>query len=148
MQEDVKAYEPDYSLKEAVGKDVDLTKLFTPERLRKCQEIIEAARDEFFIEESEKVKMMQVFILQKDLTTFNAIADMAQEIKSQARIFGFTFIANLCSQIVHFCLSDEKPLPVRLQILERFITALDLAMSSRVRDEGGNLEGQLKQISR
>lgn len=143
---DVTMEEPDFALRKLLGPDLDLRKVFTPEKIKDCQRIIDDARDEFFTDEIKKVLEIKKLVQLKDEKFFMQISIIGQDLKSQARLFGFGFIANICSQIIFYAETDTKSLTARLAIISKFVDALDHAMKNRLKDETGQLEKNLMSI--
>lgn len=144
---EIVAYEPDDTLRQILGPDVDLKKVFSPDKIAAVQKIIDDARDEFFINELPQVKTLQDIIKTNDPAKLVLIRNICWDIRSQARIFGFSFISNLCAQIVDFTGHEATPVKTRYLIISRFVDALAVAITNKVRDEGGGLEKELKKVA-
>lgn len=140
------AHEPDYALRKLIGEDVDIRKIFTAEKIKQCQKIIDTARDDFFEEEKPCVAELRMLVQAGDETKFSQIASICTDIRGQARIFGFSFIADLCAQIVTFAELQSRPAKVRFQVISKFVDALQVAVHHKMHDEGGVLEKELNKI--
>lgn len=137
------AYEPDLSLQKMIGDGVQFKDILTPELRQACQKLIDDARDAFFDEEKPHVEEIRKLAKAGDVRDLPKIAGIASEIRAQAKIFGFSFICNLCEQIVSFALLPGKSAEKKFLVLSRFIDALYIAMIQKMRDEGGALEKEL-----
>lgn len=140
------AFEPDFALKKIIGEDVDISKIFTPERIKACQDIIDNARSEFFEEEKPRVLELKTIVQGGNEKNLPQILAICKEIKSQAKIFGFSFIADLCTQIITFAELETRPVKVRFQVIAKFTDALVIAVLNKMKDEGGVLEKELDKI--
>lgn len=143
---EVIAYEPDDTLRQILGPEVDLRKVFSPEKIAAVQKIIDDARDEFFINELPSVQKLREIVSAEDPAKFLTIRNICWDIRSQARIFGFTFISNLCAQIVESTENQDTPAKTRYLIITKFVDALVMAVTHKVRDEGGGLEKELQKV--
>lgn len=136
-------YEPDFALRKIIGDDVDIMQIFTPEKIRLCQDIIDKARDDFFEDEKPRVLELKKIIAQSNIHNLSKIVAVCSEVRCQARIFGFSFIAGLCEQMITFANADSKPPKVRYMIISKLGDALVVAMLNRLKDEGGILQKEL-----
>lgn len=142
----VTAFEPDRSLQKIIGEDVDLNTIFTPEKIKACQKIIDEARNEFFDNELPKIDLIRSFLRRGNDTSFQQIEFIVNDMRSQARIFGFPFIALACSHIVSFCDDYTKKAETRRLIISKFVDLLYIALRNKVRDEGGGLEKEIARL--
>lgn len=145
-KDDVIMEDPNFLLRDLLGPDVELRKIFTPEKIKDCQKLIDEARDEFFLDEIKKVAEIKKIALLGDENALKSIVFLGQDLKSQARLFGFGFIANICTQIIFYAETNEKSFPARLNIISKFLDALEHAMKHRLKDETGQLEKNLMSI--
>ncbi len=143
--EDVCAYEPDYTLRNILGENFDAEKYFK-ERIADCQSVIDNARNEFFEDEKPRVLQLRELAKSADPNQFSTIVAVCRDIRGQARIFGFPFISNLCSEITRFAEMESKLPNVRYSIIVKLIDALSAAIMHRMRDEGGILEAELNKV--
>ncbi len=143
-QDDVTlAYEPDLSLQKILGKGLQFKDILTPQLRQACQKLIDDASDAFFEEEKPQVEEILKLARQGEISALPKIAALAVEIRSQAKIFGFSFIGNLCEQIVSFAQLPGKSAETRFMVISRFVDALYIAITQKMRDEGGTLEKEL-----
>lgn len=145
--DDVVAYEPDMSLQKMIGDGKNFKDILTPELRAACQKLINDARDAFFEEEKPRVAEMQALVKAANISSLPKIIELAAEIRSQAKIFGFSFICNLCEQIVNFSQLPGKTVEVRFLVISRFVDALSIAVFHKMKDEGGELEKELLSLS-
>lgn len=137
------AYEPDLSLQKMIGDGVKFNDLLTPEIRQACQKLIDDARDSFFDEEKPRVEKLRELVKSGKIDDLSKIAHMANEIRAQARMFGFSFICNLSEQMVNFAQLPGKATDTKFLVLSRFSDALYIAVLKKMRDEGGELEREL-----
>lgn len=138
---EIKIYEPESDLREIIGADAQLRNLFTPEKIASCQKLIDISRNEFFDTAYKQLKVLLDFF-QSDLQDFSKILIPVENIKAQAKIFGFPFIVNVCSHISDYCqdgdLSEKK-----LEVVKKLIEALTVTLKNKVTDEEGTLNKEL-----
>jgi hypothetical protein len=137
------AYEPDLSLQKMLGDGQKFNDLLTPEIRQACQKLIDDARDSFFEEEKPSVETLRALVKSGNVQKLPKIAGIANEIRAQAKMFGFSFICNLSEQIVNFAQLPGKGADMKFMVLTRFVDALYIAMIQKMRDEGGELEREL-----
>lgn len=142
----VTAIEPDRTLKKIIGENVDLKTVFTPAKIKACQKIIDDARNEFFDNELPKIDYIRSFLRSNDDSSFQKIELIVNDMRSQAKIFGFPFIVLACSHIIAFCEDYTKKADTRRLIISKFVDLLYIALRNKVRDEGGGLEKEMARL--
>lgn len=143
--DEVCAYEPDYELRNILGENFDTEKYFK-ERIVECQNVIDNARNEFFEDEKPRVLQLRELAKSANPNQFVAIVSICKDIRGQARIFGFPFISDLCSEIIRFAELETKLPKIRYLIIAKLIDALSVAIMHKMRDEGGVLEAELNKV--
>jgi hypothetical protein len=140
----VLSFEPDFAIREKIGKEVVLTEVFTPERIEICQKIIEDARSAFFGKaESDSSALLE---LVKNYPTspegaarfFDEVFSRVGNIKGQVEIFGFVLIRKICGHILECCSSENDSLNTRYMLIRDLVQVLHLSIKEMVTDEGGN----------
>ncbi|MBP7477529.1 MAG: Hpt domain-containing protein [Chitinophagales bacterium] len=138
---EIRIYEPESFLREIIGTDLQLKNLFTPEKIASCQKLIDVSRNEFFDNAYKQLKALHG-LFQSDLQDFSKILMPVENVKGQAKIFGFPFIVNVCNHISDYCqdgdLSEKK-----LKVVKKLIEALTLTLKNKVTDEEGTLNKEL-----
>ena len=103
------AYEPDYAIEERIGKETDLSKIFTSERLAASQQVIERSKQWFFKEINDEMHLLEqsltlsIQATESETIPLESIAYHAHNIYGQAQILGFPMIVRLCKFIVGHC---------------------------------------------
>ncbi len=146
MTEYITAVEADTSLKKIIGEEVDLNRLFSPEKISACQKIIDDARNEFFQNELPKVEIIKKLMRDDETKIDYKVSEIVNDMRSQAKIFGFPFIVLACTHILSFYDDTAKPLGVKHKIISRFVEILHIAIKNKVRDEGGDLEKEMARL--
>lgn len=142
----VTAIEPDQTLKKIIGENVDLKTVFTPEKIKACQKLIDDARNEFFDNELPKIGQIRDFLKETDESSFHKIEYIINDMRSQAKIFGFPFIVLACNHVISFCDDYTKKPETRKLIISKFVDLLYIALRNKVRDEGGGLEKEMAKL--
>lgn len=133
--DEVIAYEPDHTLRNILGEKFDAEKYFKG-KIADCQKVIDAARDEFFEDEKPRVLQLKELAKSANPEEFAPIISVCNDIRGQARIFGFSFISHLCSQIILFAELEAKLPKLRYLIISKLIEALSVAIFHKIKDEG------------
>jgi hypothetical protein len=137
------AYEPDFALKKLIGKDVDLTDIFTPEKIEACKKLVEDARASFFVNAQSDLAKLEKAIRTftksslKEEAFFEEISCTVRNIKGQVELFGFILINKICVQLIECCKSSSEPLSTRFSLTKELVKALKLAVHNSITDDGG-----------
>lgn len=136
------AYPPDNSFKEFLG-NMQVSELFTPEKIQAAQTVIDTARDGSFETLRDMISLLQVAFHyggeNEKGADIERMRDTASTVRDQARLFGFTFILNVSNHLLELCCSHNMH-DVRTQaLMAKLVEALTLACSRRIQDDGGEM---------
>lgn len=139
--DEIKIYEPESALREIIGQDVQLRNLFAPEKIASCQKLIDTSRNEFFDNSYKELETI-VSSLQSNIEDFSKILIPVENIKGQAKIFGFPFIINICCHISDYCQNGDLT-EKNLEVVKKLIEALTVTLKNKVTDQKGALNEEL-----
>ncbi len=142
QEEFVTVYEPENVLRNIIGNDVALKNVLTPEKIKACQKLIDDARMSFFKSARPDLEDLKSLVKERAVS-FGRIALRAENIRGQARMFGFWFISNVCTHIADYCESTAHPAERRASVVARLVDALQVAFDNEISDEGGILNQHL-----
>jgi hypothetical protein len=141
----VTAYEPNFSLNEKIGANVDLAHIFTADRIAAGQKIIDKSKKSFFSDIEGEMIMLETKVNESlrmpedSHENMESIAFHAHNIYGQAQLLGFTFIGTLCKHIVAYSENDDLLIHVRKNLITSLCQALRLSIKEQIVDEGGEI---------
>lgn len=141
--------EPNHSLKKMIGEDVELTSIFTTEKIKRCQTIIDEAKAGFFdTVRGDMARLETAMARAQELESrpqefYNIILVPTQNIKGQALAFGFPLITRICGYIVGYCSSSKQTTHIAQQLIRKLLEALHFAVQNKITDDGGAVGREL-----
>lgn len=137
--DDVVAYEPNCSMKRKLGDDFALGSLVTEQVISACENLLNRASSSFFQEAEEDLAALEALIRQPLDTAgvTDRLQTHAYNIKSHAKVLGFTLITEICVQLIAAILSTKLAAAKRQPLLQTLVDALRVAFTQQVRDDGG-----------
>ncbi|HEU5047849.1 MAG TPA: hypothetical protein VFT64_08405 [Rickettsiales bacterium] len=141
--EDTKFFPPDYSLKKAIGEDVDLKKIFSEENITKAQATIEKHKESFLewaltdtatMNKHFEDAMAKAPECEEDVSHLEQIA---ARIQSQAGTFGFDLATLVAKSLSSFCLLHGKPNAEQLVVIRKHIDTLSVIFAKNIMGDGG-----------
>lgn len=148
------AHEPDFSLKELIGKSVLLSDVFTPEKIGVCQKLIDESKNNFFINTEPEIKVIVTSVKNPAFAAHyqewcRRIFPLVANIKGQADIFGFSLIARIAKYLLDYC--DDKSSARRLSrrdlfVIAKLVEALNRCFEEKILDAGGKIEKELVSV--
>lgn len=147
----VYAYPADRTLRDLIGKSTALSDIFTEEKIKACQKLVDEAKSEFF--NTAQDDMNTIIGLVDNKVFDDNYRELCKElfqplsnIKGQAEVFGFSLIARICKYLIEFCekSSDVEQTTVKdIFIITKLVEALQKSFSAKIIDSGGVLEKEL-----
>ena len=139
--EPVLAYEGNCSLKQDMGGEFKIATYITEEKLKSCETLLQKAVDEFFTDAEADLHALESMIKAITPETIaggaHQIQTHAYNIKSLAKVLGFTLISEVCVHLVATTASQKLNAEKQKAILENLVNALRLTFMQRIRDDGG-----------
>lgn len=132
--EDVMAYESNCGLKKDVGTDFSINTLISEAQLIKCEELMDQATIEFFNDAAPDLQALKQLTPGNDPTSW---LRYAHNIRSLAKLLGFTLITDTCMHIVDTVSSNKVSPEKKSALLSKLVQTLDLCFQQKVRDDGG-----------
>lgn len=145
----VKFLPPDYTLKEKIGKDIDIKQIFTPEALENAQKAIDRHKDSFLewvaadmAEMDEQYKKASGHI-DSCAEAIDTIEKIASRIKAQAGTFGFGLATLIAKSLCNFCNKHDKIENSHLMVIKKHIDTLTVIFNRKISGDGGNIGNEL-----
>jgi len=140
--DEIVAHQGHSDLKKVLGSDFKLSRIITKETIAACDTMLQEAVADFFTDSLSDLEGLET--LSKSPASEIAVQPTRENllkhsfnIKSHAKMLGFTLITDICSHIVNTMnstkLSDEK----RQQLIMKLAGGLRVAFEHKIRDDGG-----------
>lgn len=137
---------PDFSLKNKIGKDVQLRDVFTKESIKESQQVINDSQKDFlkWVENDLKNLENAYSSARADPSASTVSADEikrgAFSIKAQAGTFGFTLGSAIAKSLYDFCEKDYREAePGHLIVIRKHIDTLNTIFHQRIEGDGGKI---------
>ncbi len=143
--DDVVAVEAHSEIKEILGKEVELSKVFSKEKIIACQKIINSAKNNFFDTAKKELSELKK-LLKSNIDSQNDDEDIIKplaSIRSQAETLGFILITQVCDYIIKYYESETMDNKKRIRIIDKLVDTLKLAFDQKIKDDGGPLGKEL-----
>lgn len=140
----VLAYEANCELRNAVGEDFRMAEFITDEKIEACEALLQQATDDFFtdaatdLQQLEKLTIVPAEANDVRVTDDQLLETHIYNIKSLAKVLGFTLITEVCVHFISTIHGDSLPEQKRLALLQKLTETLRLAFNRRIRDDGGS----------
>ncbi len=145
--EPVLMYEPNCSLIAEVGVGFKITNFITEEKIKSCETLLEKASEEFFDDAEADLQALERMTSELTAETIDNHAHQMQthayNIKSLAKVLGFTLITEICIHLVGTISSNKLSAEKRKAILQSLSGALRLTFMQHIRDDGGEVGKEL-----
>ena len=147
-----KAFEPDFAIRDKIGKDVDLRKdVFTADRIAKSQEVINEAANDFFGDAQANVDAMISLCdaIEADASDYkNKVKDIAENailLRGQSETLGFGLVAKVSDSLNHYCMQTQEHSESAVIVLRKHIDTLRVAFHEKLKGDGGQIGQELIQ---
>lgn len=141
---------PDYSIKKKIGMDVDLRKIFTPERIQVAQKAIDDTQSDFvswaqkdLAELEHAYRTLQQEIGNSSPSSLQKIRKIAFSLKSQSGTFGFQLGSDVADSLYSYInqhdIDDEN-----IQVIRKHIDALQVILQQNIQGDGQQIGAELK----
>lgn len=143
--EEVTIVDPDYSIQQKIGEEIAITDVFSPENIRKAQQIINDSKGDFLEWIVQDIKLLEDSYHWLDQNPGHSSDDVkglyavATKVKSQAGTFGFDLASNVAEslmQITDGCPHVDK---VRLTVVRKHIDVLYVIFQRNIQGMGGRI---------
>jgi hypothetical protein len=135
------ALEGNCSLKQATGDGFKVADFITEEKIVACDNLVKKAIHDFFIDAEADLKRLEELTraLAEPLNADeeNELQRCAYNIKTMAKVLGFTLITEICIHLVNSLHSKRLSIPKQRALLQKLVDTLRLACNHHIRDDGG-----------
>ncbi|MGB1539441.1 MAG: hypothetical protein ACPG80_00630, partial [Rickettsiales bacterium] len=119
--DEVVEIDPDFSLKEKIGKDVSMGEIFTKDVVSDSQGVINKSKKDFLKWAENDLKTLQIAYQEarkgdtkKEGESIDTIKKAAFSLKAQAGTFGFDLGSAIAKSLFDFCENNYKDEPDHL----------------------------------
>jgi hypothetical protein len=148
--EDVRILPPDYSIKEKIGMDVNLSEIFTPDRIAQAQKAIDDTQAEF-VEWAYKdlVELEHTYrsIAEKPedapASRVEKVRKIAFSLKCQAGTFGYPLGSEVAKSLYKYTTTHGSYTSGNVVVLRKHIDALQVILQQNIQGEGGKMGAEL-----
>ncbi len=139
------AYEPNCQLKQELGEEFSLEEAISEEQLRACEALVDQAAEDFFAEASSDLRALAAMTHPAEgATDYEQLLMHAYNIKSLAKVLGFTLITDVCMHLVGTVHSQKLSETQKQAMLNTLVDALAMTFDHRIRDDGGTFGRELR----
>lgn len=119
-----------------------------PEVLKKLEQVVERATDNFSIEVAEKLKELRAALEEvaggaEAAPIMRRIRSLSLEIKGMGTMFKYPLLTAFAKTLNDFVQDMDDPTDIQLDIIAAQIDALYVVMANRIQGGGGRTEAQL-----
>ncbi|MCI5048999.1 MAG: hypothetical protein MRY32_01515 [Rickettsiales bacterium] len=147
---DVQSFEADDSVSRTIGKHVSLKeKVFTPEKIAECQQLINDAMSNFF---EENASMLTTMVAQCDelkaqkvdaADGLKTITTSAFTLKSQADSLSFKLVSDVSGSLSDYCHRRQEYNENVDLVIRKHIDTLKVAFANQLEGDGGEVGAKL-----
>ncbi len=143
-ENEIVAHQGHNDMRKVLGSDFKLSKVITKETIAACDTMLQEAVADFFTDELPDLEGLEALVKTpaEEIAvqpTRDALLKHAFNIKSHAKMLGFTLITDICTHIVNTMnstkLTDEK----RQRLIMKLAGGLRVAFDHKIRDDGGEV---------
>ncbi|MCH2548220.1 MAG: hypothetical protein MK052_11520 [Alphaproteobacteria bacterium] len=146
----VRILPPNFNIKEKIGMNVNLSEIFTPERIAEAQQVIDDTQAEF-VDWATKdlVELEHTYrIIAKDPANANAtriekIRKIAFSLKCQAGTFGYPLGSDVAKSLYSYTTKHDSYTADNIAVLRKHIDALQVILQQNIQGEGGTMGKEL-----
>lgn len=136
------AIRTDNALKKQLG-DVDMKKIFTADKLKECQELFDAANENFKKDAVEQVAVLEDLHRQclknpsQSLPQLKKIAVLSHQLRGRMEALGYLFCYEICTSLHGFSNPITSPSAAHLTVVDKHLKALHVALHENMAGDGG-----------
>lgn len=138
------------SIRKKIGKNVSMHDVFTPEKIKECEAIIERANDNFLKDALDTWQsIIHDFATISDssddnLSAIKKIAEHATEVKGKLDAVGYGLGMKIAKSLHDFAENDSVP-QKHMVIYGKHIDAMNTVIRSNLKGDGGAMGNEIMQ---
>jgi len=138
-------YEAYSAIRDIIG-NIPLSQIFTKDKIKACQKIIDTEKDNFFNNAEKELELVDKIFKKakgKAHEYLQEIIPHISSIKSHSEALGFSLITEICSYIIENYDSKKIDPEKRVKILSTLFEGLKIAFHKKIKDDGGKTGKEL-----
>ncbi len=141
-------FQPDFRLREKIGRDVTITDLLKPEMLNQAQAVIQQSRQDFIAWIKEDVLFMQELLEQLQETTWDAklldqFMRLVLQVKARAGTFGYPLASEIARRLYVFCEEGYRAKADHMLVVRKHTEGLRVVIHNNIEGDGGQVGREL-----
>jgi len=142
--DDVMVYEPDFSLKKKIGKDININELLRPELLQRAQYVVDHSRPDFIASMKDDVKTIQSLLVSLEETSWDAkvlelFMHLVMQVKGRAGIFDLPLASEIARKLYVFCEDDYRARADHMLVIRKHVEGLAVIINQNIQGDGGKI---------
>lgn len=149
-EESVRILPPDYSIKEKIGKNVNLSEIFTPERIAAAQKTIDDTQAEFvdwaykdLVELEHAYRAVAANPEAASPSRIEKIRKIAFSLKCQSGTFGYPLGSEVARSLYKYTTTHGSYNSQNIVVLRKHIDALQVILQQNIQGQGGDMGDEL-----
>ena len=141
-------FQPDFTLKEKIGKDSSITELLRPEMLQMAQQVIQDSKKDFIGYMKEDILDIQKCLEKLQQTSWDAnVLDhfmrLVLQIKARAGTFGYPLASEIARKLFVFCEDEYRAKSDHTLVMRKHVEGLSTVILKNIEGNGGPLGREL-----
>lgn len=150
-EETVRILPPDYSIKQKIGMHVNLSEIFTPERIAAAQKAIDDTQAEFvdwahkdLVELEHTYRAIAADPAAAPASRMDKVRKIAFSLKCQSGTFGYPLGSEVARSLYKYTSEHDGYNADNLIVLRKHIDALQVILQQNIQGEGGAMGNELR----
>lgn len=142
----------DYTLKNMMGGDAGIAKVFSQENISRAQKVINDAKEEFFATTQAALMRLRETIYAElpsaggmGSSHLSRVHQHVISLRNQSETLKFPFISLICKYIEQVCLAPQKASINYTHLTRDMLDVLRLALQHKILDSTHPMAGQIEQ---
>lgn len=141
-------FQPDFRLKEKIGRDVSVTDLLKPETINQAQAVIQQSRQDFVAWIKEDIIFMQELLEQLQDTSWDAklldqFMRLVLQVKARAGTFGYPLASEIARKLYVFCEEGYRAKADHMLVVRKHTEGLRVVIHNNIEGDGGEIGREL-----
>ncbi len=141
-------FQPDYRLRDKIGRDMKITDLLKPEVLKQAQDVIQQSRQDFIAWIREDVAFMLELLHQLEETSWDAklleqFMRLVMQVKARAGTFGYPLASEIARKLYVFCEEGYRAKSDHMLVVRKHAEGLSVVINKNIEGDGGVIGKEL-----
>ncbi len=137
-------HQVEHAIQTELGDDFSLGDFITAEKIAACNALVQKASDDFFTEALGDLEALEELAHgTKDNVSWEKLRTSIYNIKSFAKVLGFTLITETCVHCLAAIDSETMPSKKKRALVSELVKMLRITFDHRIRDDGGVMGAEM-----